>query len=533
MGISRRDFLMRVGQAGGYSAAFVAMQHLGLMPMVGEQWKPIEAAPGSGKGVKVVVLGGGIGGLVSAYELRKLGYEVTVLEARERPGGRVWTGRKGDKVEFVDGTVQTIDWAEGNYQNMGAGRLPSTHWTILQYCRDLKVPLEVEVNSTRSSLLQNDNANGGVAMEQRRVEGDTRGHVSELLAKCISQGALDQDLSAEDKARMIAFLNSYGDLDKTNKYVGGSRGLGRAGWKIPPAAGTQVGVANPPLDMKLLLDANFWANLLFTEEWPQEATMMQPVGGMDRIPYAFAKSLGPVVQYSSPVTGFKRTAKGVSVTYTQSGAEKNIEAAYCIVALPFEILKKLPNDLSPAVQRVVTDSTASGSFKIAWESRRFWEQDYNIYGGLSFLSQGMSPLWYPSAKLMAETGVFVSGYMEEQGTPFYTMTLEEKFAASKASVEKLHPGHGKELAKPVYVGWRHIKWNEASWIRSWGGGRAGYNTILEADGPYYLAGDTVSNVNAWQEGAALSAKRVVQMISDKVKSARLAGGEDWVGGGLL
>ena len=105
MGISRRDFLTRVGQAGGYSAAFVAMQHMGLMPMYGEQWKPIEAAPGSGKGVKVVVLGGGIGGLVSAYELKKLGYDVTVLEARERPGGRVWTGRKGTKVEFVDGTT--------------------------------------------------------------------------------------------------------------------------------------------------------------------------------------------------------------------------------------------------------------------------------------------------------------------------------------------------------------------------------------------------------------------------------------------
>ena len=88
---------MRVGQVGGYSAAFATMQHLGLMPMYGEQWKPIDAAAGSGKGVKVVVLGGGIGGLVSAYELKKLGYEVTVLEARERPGGRIWTGRKGTR----------------------------------------------------------------------------------------------------------------------------------------------------------------------------------------------------------------------------------------------------------------------------------------------------------------------------------------------------------------------------------------------------------------------------------------------------
>ena len=44
MGVSRRDFLMRVGQAGGYSAAFATMQSLGLMPMKGEQVTPIAAA---------------------------------------------------------------------------------------------------------------------------------------------------------------------------------------------------------------------------------------------------------------------------------------------------------------------------------------------------------------------------------------------------------------------------------------------------------------------------------------------------------
>ena len=76
MGITRRDFLRRVGHAGGYSAAFATMQMLGFMPMRGEQWRPIEAAPNSGKGIKVVILGGGIGGLVSAYELKKLGYEL-------------------------------------------------------------------------------------------------------------------------------------------------------------------------------------------------------------------------------------------------------------------------------------------------------------------------------------------------------------------------------------------------------------------------------------------------------------------------
>ncbi len=521
MGISRRDFLMRVGQAGGYSAAFTTMQSLGLMPMKGVLAQPIHAAAGTGKGTKVVVLGAGIGGLVSAYELRKLGYDVTLLEARERPGGRNWTGRGGTRVEFIDGTVQTINWEQGNYQNLGPARLPSTHWTMLGYARELNVPLEVEINTTRSSLLQNDNANGGKPVVQRKAINDTRGHVSELLAKCIGQGALDAEVSKEDRERMIAFLGIYGPLDKTGKYVGSDR----AGLKQYPGAADQVEEIAMPLDMHTLLDADFWNGMLYEEVNDWQATMMQPVGGMDQIPFAFARSLGNIVQYNSPVTQIRKTGKGVSVMYMQAGVEKKIDADFCICALPFSILKKTTNDFSPAFKAVIDGSTMGHSLKIPWESRRFWEQDYNIYGGLSFVAQGPSPVWYPSGRLMHPTGIVVSGYMDEsQVAGFSTMSMEEKFAASRATIEKLHPGHGKELKNPVYCGWRLVKWNEGSWIATYGGGKDGYETVIEPDGPIYFAGDTISHIVGWQEGAALSARRAVDMISDKVKAARLAGG---------
>jgi len=513
MGISRRDFLMRVGQVGGYQAAFATMQSLGLMPMKGVFPEPIKAAPGSGKGVNVVVLGGGIGGLVSAYELKKLGYDVTLLEARERPGGRNWTGRNGTVVRFVDGTTQTINWEEGNYQNLGPARLPSTHWTMLSYARELSVPMEVEINTSRSTLLQNDNANGGKPVPQRKAVNDTRGHVSELLSKCIAQGALDSDISKEDRERMTAFLKVYGPLDAKGAYVGSDR----AGYKTPPGAGSQVPVPEVPMDMHMLLDEQFWGGLLYEEAWDWQATMMQPVGGMDQIPFAFAKSLGPIVKYSSPVTAIRKTAEGVSVSYTQGGTPKNIDAAFCIIALPFSMLKKIPNDLSPEFKKVVDESTMAGSYKIAWESRRFWEQDYNIYGGLSFVSQGPSPIWYPSSRLMHPTGIIVAGYTEEQNTPFFKMTHEEKLAASRGSIEKIHPGHGNELKNPIYCGWKHVVWNEGSWIRSYGGGPSGYDVIIQADGPLYFAGDTASHIVGWQEGAALSARRAVGMIADKVK----------------
>jgi monoamine oxidase len=519
MGISRRDFLMRVGQVGGYSAAFATMQSLGLMPMKGAEAEPIQAATGSGKGVKVVVLGGGIGGLVSAYELQKLGYEVTLLEARERPGGRNWTGRAGQEVCFCDGSKQAIKWEDGNYQNLGPARLPSTHWTMLGYCRELGVPMEVEINTSRSTLLQNDRANDGKPVPQRKAINDTRGHVSELLSKCIAHGALDAELTKEDRERMTAFLKVYGPLNDKGAYTGSDR----AGYKTPPGAGSQIPVPEAPMDMRVLLDENFWFDLFTEEAWDWQATMMQPVGGMDRIPYAFAKALGPVVQYNSPVTEIRKTSNGVRVSYTQGGATKQVEASYCIIAMPFSILKKTPNDLSPAFKKVVDESTMGGAYKIAWESRRFWEQDYNIYGGLSYLMQGPSPIWYPSSRLMHQTGVLVSGYTDELNTPFYDMSLDEKFVASRASIEKIHPGHGKELMNPVFCGWSRVPWNEGSWINKYGGGKSGYDVIIQADGPIYFAGDTASHIVGWQEGAALSARRAVGMISEKVKSAKLTG----------
>jgi monoamine oxidase len=538
MKTSRREFVTRVGQAGGFSAAWIAMQSLGLIPLRAEPAQTLQVATGTGNGVKVVILGAGIAGLVAAYEMRKLGYQCTVLEARERPGGRNWTVRGGTKIVFIDGTVQTCAFDEGNYQNVGPARLPSIHHTMLGYCEELGVPLEVEVNTTRSSFLQNDNANDGKPVLQRRVINDTRGHVSELLSKCVSNGALDAEISKEDRDRMLSFLRTYGALDSAGQYGGSDR----SGYSVDPGAGDQSGVLNEPIDMHTLLDESFWQGMLFEETFDMQATMFQPIGGIDQIPYAFAKTLGDIVQYNSPVTEIRRTSKGVRIGYTTRGTEKTIEADFCFCAMPLTILKKIPNDFSAPYKKVIDECEYASAYKIAWESRRFWEQDYNIYGGLEFVNQGCSPIWFPSAKLFSKRGVLVSGYMDEGHSAFAQLTIPEKFDGSRKSIEKLHPGHGKELEKPIYVTWGKIPHNEGSWIQSYGtsqnrtygaqgnpqGTRSaaptlpGYEALLEPDGPIYFVGDHVSHIVAWQEGAAVSSLRAVKMLSDRVKTAKLA-----------
>jgi monoamine oxidase len=521
MALTRRQFLLRVGQVGGYSAAFTMMQTLGLLPIAATEAQEIRGV--RGHGTRIVILGGGIAGLVSAYEMTKLGYTCTVLEARERVGGRNWTVRRGTRVNFTDGTEQTCAFDEGLYLNAGPARLPSLHTHMLNYCHELGVPLEVEINTTRSSLLQADDFNDGKPIQQRQMVNDTRGHVSELLAKCIRQGALDQELSAEDKERMLKFLNEYGDLQPDGRFTG----TDRSGYKVRPGAGPQAGVPRDPLPMHALLDANLWNGLLYEDVIDWQATMFQPVGGMDNIPRAFEKKLGSTIRHNAQVMRIRQSPNGVSVSYKDrvSGRVETVNADYCICAMPLTTLKNVDADFSPDVEEVIQHATYDSAYKIAWQSRRFWEQDDNIYGGLSFLRQTVDVVWYPSYGLFSPKGSIISGYSIENGTPFGKLpTIEAKLDASRLAVEKLFPGRGKELRDPVYVSWGQIPFNLGSWIsgprKINGFGREDprdYATLTHPDRRVYFAGDHTSHIVGWQEGAAFSAIRAVNMIGQKVQ----------------
>ncbi len=545
MSLTRREFLMRAGHVGGYGAAFILMQSLGLLaiPEAATETGPLRLV--DGKGTRVVILGGGISGLVAAYELGKAGWSCTILEARQRPGGRNWSIRNGTEVDFTDGTRQTCAFEEGHYFNAGPARLPSTHNTMLGYCHELGVPLEVEVNSSRSALMQSDKLNGGVAVPERRVVNDTRGHVSELLAKCIRKGALDQEIDADDRDRMIEFLRQYGDLNPDLLF----RGTDRSGYKVPPGATQQKPVINDPLAMHELLDADLWQGMLVEDVIEWQPTMFQPVGGMDRIPFAFAARLESVIRYGAAVSRIRQSDFGVTVTYSDgSGADQTasqtIEADYCICAIPLTIARTLDADFSAPIRAILDSVQYDSAYKIAWEAPRFWEKEANIFGGISYLQQDVDLVWYPSARFFSEKGIVIGGYSVELGPsfgplpavlaksdrPFRSMvvdgyafghlpSMQAKLDASRRSIELLHPGHGKDLANPVYVSWGHIPHNLGSWISlEWNNEKA-LQTLQTPDRRVYFAGDHTSRLVGWQEGAALSAYRVINQLGERIQTA--------------
>jgi monoamine oxidase len=541
MSLTRREFLMRAGHVGGYGAAFVLMQSLGLLAIpeaVGETG-PLRLV--DGKGTRVVILGGGIAGLVAAYELGKAGWSCTILEARQRPGGRNWSIRNGTEVDFTDGTRQTCAFEEGHYFNAGPARLPSTHHTMLGYCHELGVALEVEVNSSRSALMQSDKLNAGVAVPERRVVNDTRGHVSELLAKCVRKGALDEEFNTDDRERLIEFLRQYGDLNPDLLF----RGTDRSGYKVPPGAAQQSPVINDPLAMHELLDANLWQGMLVEEVIEWQPTMFQPVGGMDRIPFAFAARLDSVIRYGAVVSRIRQSDSGVTVTYSDgSGADQTLNADYCICAMPLTSARTLDADFSAPIRAILDSVKYDSAYKIAWEAPRFWEKEANIFGGISYLQQTVDLVWYPSARFFSPTGIVIGGYSIEQppalgalpnllakselayrtqlanGYAFASLpSMQAKLDASRRSIDLLHPGHGKDLANPVYVSWGHIPHNLGSWISlAWNDEKA-LATLQSPDRRVYFAGDHTSRLVGWQEGAALSAYRVINQLGERMAAA--------------
>lgn len=203
-----------------------------------------------GKRKRIIILGAGLAGMASAYELGKVVYDCTILEARSRTGGRCWTLRGGDKFTDTEGQTQTVQFDRGLYFNPGPARIPYHHVTI-DYCKELGVPLEVIVNLSRQQYYYYENAASlsGRKVHAREAVTDIRGYISELLAKAINQNALNQNLTTEDKEKMVEFLRTYGGLNPDLLYKGSSR----RGYAVPQGAGAQPGEVEAPYDLR---DAN-------------------------------------------------------------------------------------------------------------------------------------------------------------------------------------------------------------------------------------------------------------------------------------
>jgi monoamine oxidase len=519
--MTRRQFLQGIAQVGGIDAAYGWLHDSGLI--ADSTYRRRIRLQGNGAGQRVIILGAGLAGLVAAYELDKLGYECVVLEAQARAGGRCWSVRRGDIIEEVGHDPQVCQFDDGFFFNPGPSRIPYHHRGVLSYCKEFGIEMEVFTNFNRGAFFYNSKITDALtdeAIENRAVQMDMRGYTAELLSKALSQGALDTELTPEDQERMIEFMRSYGDLSPDLFY----RGSPNRGYAVPPGAGLQAGEIATPYDLDLLLRTEFWR--YFHTEWGynEQMTMLTPVEGMDRIAAGFVERIGHLIQYRAEVRGIFRNESGARIVYQSLDTNETheIAAPYCICTIPLPVLAYIPSDFPPALTNAIINVSYGTGTRVAMQfSRRFWEEDHGLYGGISWTDMLIQQMHYAPTNFMTDKGVFLTAY------PFGSKAYElanfpppERHERVLQDGERIHPAMRETYENGVSCAWHLIPYALGCYTAYGEVARANFYPVLnETDGVFYLAGEHMSYLIGWQEGAILSGIETVEKIHARVQEA--------------
>jgi monoamine oxidase len=255
--------------------------------------------------------------------------------------------------------------------------------------------------------------------------------------------------------------------------------------------------------------------------------MMQPVGGMDRIGAAFGRKLAPLIHYGAEVLRIRKTGSGVQIAWNdrkRRGSTRAVEAPYVICTIPLPVLRAIDADFAPEIKTAMAAATAVAAGKLAFQAeRRFWEIDHHIYGGISWTSRDITQIWYPSSGLHKKKGILVGAYIwsDELGEAFAAKRPAQRLDDALADGERLHPNYRASLVNGVSVAWPKIPFSRLAWTY-WpqAARRDAYPKLLQGDWPILFAGEHMSYVNGWQEGAVLSAHYTIAQMRDRITALR-------------
>ncbi|MEL7279197.1 MAG: FAD-dependent oxidoreductase [Pseudomonadota bacterium] len=525
--MSRRDLLHLIGMAGGASAMLGAMTSLGhALPSPYAGPPDLQGAP---DGARVLILGAGLAGMTAAYELRRAGYEVQILEYQTRAGGRCWTLGAGDEVRELGGYTQTANFAQGQYINIGPWRIPHHHRAVLDYCRRLNVPLEVFVQENQNAYIHSTRAFDGQPMRYHKVWSDYVGGITEMLAKGVNQGALSDELTKEDAERVLESLKSFGVLDDRYRYV---ERLDVSSYRGYPEGGAPGGgladaapMAEKPIDLRDILDARFWQYLRNHTTYRHHAPMFQPIGGMEEIAHGFERQVGDAITYNARVTRIMQDTRGVTVEYDAASDDpgrdvKRVTADWCVCTIPFTILSQIEIDVAADMRAAMRELHYHEAVKAGLQMRRrFWEADHAIYGGITFTDLPIAEIGYPSNELFSDgPGVLLGGYVYgPQAYAYNSMSPDERLESVLSQVAQIHPEARQEFEAGVVLSWHRVPWMLGCYS-NWDERKESYRAAARVDRRIVCAGEHLSYLPGWQEGSILSALDAIGRLHEVAAS---------------
>ncbi|MBE5985626.1 MAG: FAD-dependent oxidoreductase, partial [Paenibacillaceae bacterium] len=390
------------------------------------------AQPGELKGVKIGVIGGGLAGLSAAFELRKLGADITILEANDsRVGGRVYT--------YYFNTEY--------YNEFGAHRIPVTHQTTWHYINLFGLntrPLSVRqrnnflyVHNTRLRTTESIEQNLYPLYDLTPQERNTPWAELNDYAFTYPMMQLSPDIRSEliqilprYSSEILPFMNY--SVRQTLENLGLSQGA------ISLISGVDPGTGS-------LIDASYAETVQeeYTLDYRNTYTIED---GIVNLPYAFIQSFynDNLPQYQnipSSQLGTVTYQPGQTVTgiYQQENSDQIVLAHrnvrdlsrtsdtfdYVICAIPYSTLREVeikPSFSNPKMQAILEYNYTNSQKTFFLCRERFWEQDTDygrMVGGFSQTDLPIQYIFYPGDHLLCpdpsfcspnEPGVLIASY---------------------------------------------------------------------------------------------------------------------------
>jgi monoamine oxidase len=424
----------------------------------------------------------------------------------------------------MGGATQVCRFDKGLYLNPGPWRLPYHHHAVLDYCRRFGVALQPFVAINHNAFLHSAGAFGGKPVRLRQVKADLMGHMAELLAKVTTQGRLDAPVTPEDQEILLDALRAWGALDKDYRYRAGPISAEARGYEKDPGGGLSgKPVPGEPIALPDLLKSRFWDMFFNFNAYEFQGTMLQPVGGMDRIGQEFARRVGDLIRYDAKVTEIRQDERGVTVSFEDArrqGLGAHVTADWCVCTIPLSILSQIPITVGPKMKEAIAAVPYASSVKIGLQfKRRFWEEDEAIYGGASFTDLPIETIAYPNFGFHGQKGVLLGAYPWDDPHSYELAALDpaERVRKAVAFGAMIHPQYEAEFENGIGVAWHRVpftlgcsgNWTDETRVKH-------YDDLCAIDGRIVLAGEHASWIPGWQEGALLSALDAVGRLHRRV-----------------
>jgi monoamine oxidase len=482
--ITRREFARRA--LAGIATTALIPPHLRLL--ANDPWKPSSTSR-----KRVIVLGAGLSGLSAAYVLNAAGHDVVVLEARPRPGGRVYTVRD----PFPDGL----------YAEFGATRISDTNDWVMKYVSEFGLALEpfrpagtrdvVHIRGKRIIVGDEREVDWPLHLteEERRLgrPGMREKYIVSAFQEIGDAGAPEappRTLARYDSLSFREYFRREGASPDAIELLT----LG--------AGSNEVGQASSLARLR----AQVWRG--------RTTTWTKIRGGNDLLPKAFARALADRIHYHHVVSHVEPSSSGVRVLAERHGLRITLEGDYVISTIPLPVLRTLPvmQALPAGVQHVVREHPYQSCTKVVLQTRsRFWEAEG--LSGFASTDRPSQEIWNIAAAQPGPRGLLLV-YTNDATIPRLAGPDESgrvRWAVREA--EYLFPGLTAEFESGMSHCWDEDPWTRGANPMPRPGSVIEFLTILRKPvGRIMLAGDYASAWPGWMQGAIESGHYAARTI---------------------